>query len=183
MSVHWGGRSLHYLCCLHPIPNTKYLSNFNMSASIARATVRAVSRRKILATRAALTLVSAQCMYNRIKKPNKHLVLKYSRSHTWQKPLTLVVARLSHLINNSVIIDSLVHSDTSRWRFKYNSRLDLTFIVVVLFKLTLRSVFMGRLAVSRYLGSRIKCVCTTASEPYNVRLNVNVPYKYNFGRI
>ncbi len=149
-----------------------------MSASIARATVRAVSRRKILATRAALTLVSAQCMYNRIKKPNKHLVLKYSRSHnvTWQKPLTLVVARLSHLINNSVVIDSLVHSDTSRWRFKYNSRLDLTFIVVVLFKLTLRSVFMGRLAVSRYLGSRIKCVCnvTTASEPYSIRLNVNV---------
>lgn len=49
--------------CLHLVTESFAISN--MSASIVRATVKAVSRRKILSTRAALTLVSISSLHLR----------------------------------------------------------------------------------------------------------------------
>lgn len=57
--VHW---------CLHLVRENLMITN--MSAPIVRATVKAVSRRKILSTRAALTLVSVSSLHCRYVKNN-----------------------------------------------------------------------------------------------------------------
>lgn len=67
------GRVLQFLA--HAQMFVVILTVGNMSASMVRATVRAVSKRKILPTRAALTLVSDKLsMFTHLKHPYVHLL-------------------------------------------------------------------------------------------------------------